>query len=493
MSKYENDKRSPFDDKDETPNLQQATNEIYGLTTDLPESGRVVAKPLDIFKIWPDRKQPRRAIPFVIQGQWDGNPATVPDLLQVWWEAAEKAIGQQINIKRTMNGLGDGIDFKGDELPGITRSYLELLSLASSIYRDGLIEPITVVKQGQAWQIVAGERRWLAHHLIHDVMNDKGRVLAIEKQQFSIWEQAAENGARNPLNAIGTARQLALLIMDLREGTDGVKFYDYDTMILPGECDRKFYAQAQAHNIPRGMSQKVLDAMGFTSSRVIWDYRKLWTVSDEIWIQADAESWSKTKILEELDKQEGTNRTGINTPEIPENPEITYRTGSLSPENTGRSPFQRESEHYRTRDEIEASNTRPGAQSLDEWKKETNWENPLKKAEATPRQTETEQGADKPASQASPKRHDVNLFNRHEGGLFLKLIRDIDAGAYGGKITEIIDSLEAMSDEELEQYRVEDPKKLRDQLERQYQVIGEWFNHRIDEVNKFFNAALSDE
>lgn len=389
------------------------------------------------------------------------------------------ASGMRVDVRQVILHGGDGIDADEKDLPGITAGYLQLLGLASSIHREGLIEPIVTVKRGRGWLIIAGERRWLAHHLLHEVIGEHETVLAIEKKQASVWEQAAENGARNPLNAIGTARQLALLIMDLHDGQDGVKFYPYDDLVLPGECDRKFYAQAKNHNIPRGMGQRIMDVMGFASKRVTSDYRKLWEIPDELWIQADVEDWTKNRILEELDEIEGTNRTGSNTPEMPSNQGSVTDSVTDKPRNMPSTP----------------SGGVSAGQPLSEWYDEpTSPErgsamDPYRKYDKPPAPAERDIAADKVPS-AGVNRDARTALHRHPGWQFLRLLRN--DMPHRSAIRETVNSLEKLIDEEIDNMRSAGPEVLEAHLQKQYERIAEWLAERLDQVDAFFNDLLGD-
>lgn len=264
------------------------------------EGTKIVAKPTPITSIWADVRQPRRAIPSPIRSHWNGSPNEVPQLLNEWGAVVRQSI--TIDERQIIRGNGDGIDLDGK--PSIVESYVSLLRLASDIKHVGLMNPITVVKQGQRHLIESGERRYLAHHLL--MMWDdaekwnKVPTIVSDGKDF-IWRQATENTARRSLNAIGMARQEGLLIMDAREGMDGVKYNTYEELVLPGGCDRRFYAQVAngtIHGIPRGMGERIEAAMGISMNQ-IRQYRALLklthneTLNDILWVRADVEDWAE--------------------------------------------------------------------------------------------------------------------------------------------------------------------------------------------------------
>jgi len=277
---------------------ESVADEIFGGGTAAPEldTGRMVAQPVDIMHIWPDRKQPRRAVPLEVGGQWDGDPQYVAGVLADWHLAAEHAMGGTIETTFLLRGTDS--EFKSEE--PVAAGYLDLVGLASSILNDGLHNPISVVKRGSRYLIESGERRWLAYHLLDIYAGEKyATIPAHLKKQADVWAQAAENGARHPLNAISMARQLALLVMDMYAHEDGVNFGEFENVVLPGECDRKYYAQALTHRIKRGFGSRVRAVTGLKSDSQVAQYRMLLTISDELWIEADEKNWTEFKIREE--------------------------------------------------------------------------------------------------------------------------------------------------------------------------------------------------
>lgn len=288
--------------------LEELGSETYGgikPNSDLDDARRMVGKPTDIMTVYADRQQPRRAIPPLISIHWDGSPDKVIDLFLHWQAVAEQKVGKTIPVIEILNGQSEG--FEADTNHAHFVEFLALLQLAQSIHREGLINPITVIRRGDNHVIESGERRWLAHHLLNHFVDPKyGKVPAIEsKGGESVWRQARENTARRALNAIGMARQLALLIMDLRAKETTYDLFD-DIVI---GCDRIFYAQVgngQAHRIPKGMGERVESAMGVQRGQIS-DYRSLLCltgmdgdneVNDIIWLRADEENWGLDPLIQ---------------------------------------------------------------------------------------------------------------------------------------------------------------------------------------------------
>lgn len=296
-------------DDDDRTSLDEFADAIYG-EPPAPEldTGRLVARPLALADIWPDVRQPRRAIPASIRLHWNGQPAHIPQLIDEWHAIASSLAGIEIDRAAILTGRGDGLDTDG--LPPLAEAYISLLRLAQDIASVGLSNPINVVQQGTRRLIESGERRYLAYWILH--MHHGGTAYAripavISDGRDFVWRQASENTARRSLNAIGMARQLALLIMASRDGVDGIKYNTYEELVVQGGCDRRFYAQVangNIHRIPKGLGERIQAAMGLSEKRLS-DYRSLLkltgddAVNDALWIRADVEDWPDI-ILREI-------------------------------------------------------------------------------------------------------------------------------------------------------------------------------------------------
>jgi hypothetical protein len=289
--------------------LQTVANEIYGGSSEIPDSGRVVARPTAIDSIWADVRQPRRAIPLSIRMHWNGDPADVAALFEQWHKVAAAEADQQIDVRTLLLGEGEGIDT--DKFPSVAQEFVKLVRLAAHIKENGLINPITVIESDGRLLIESGERRWLAHHLLHLYLGDQWAKVPAAKGNAtdSIWRQAGENTQRRELNAIGMARQLALLIMAAR-GTppiaNGTPYQEYEDIVGAGVCDRRYYAQVadgNVHRIPRGMGERIQGAMGLGLEQLS-QYRRLLKLTDDdqindaLWVRADVENWAENTLRE---------------------------------------------------------------------------------------------------------------------------------------------------------------------------------------------------
>lgn len=313
MSKRSNiDRSTMFEpDDDDRTSLDEFADAIYG-EPPAPEldTGRLVARPLALADIWPDVRQPRRAIPASIRLHWNGQPAHIPQLIDEWHAIASSLAGIDIDRAAILTGRGDGLDTDG--LAPLAEAYISLLRLAQDIASVGLSNPINVVQQGTRRLIESGERRYLAYWILH--MHHGGTAYAripavISDGRDFVWRQASENTARRSLNAIGMARQLALLIMASRDGVDGIKYNTYEELVVQGGCDRRFYAQVangNIHRIPKGMGERIQTAMGLGKDQLS-RYRNLLKltnddpVNDILWIRADVEDWPEFTIRQIVD------------------------------------------------------------------------------------------------------------------------------------------------------------------------------------------------
>lgn len=281
--------------------LQEVADEIYGASAPGITTARIVASAVEIHSIWADRAQPRRAVPASLRLHWNGDPADVPDLLGKWYAVATELAGVELDIVAMLKGEGEGI--ASDNTHSLFADFVDLVRLAQSINRDGLMNPITVVESDNRWVIESGERRWLAYHLLAMYLGEAWGKIPAQKSDGRdyVWRQAAENTARRTLNAISMARQLALLIMAAR---DGSHYFAFDEVVGAGDCDRRFYAQVadgNTHRIPRGMGERIQAAMGLGMEQLS-QYRSLLRLTDDeevndaLWVRADIENWPENTL-----------------------------------------------------------------------------------------------------------------------------------------------------------------------------------------------------
>jgi hypothetical protein len=301
MMDEEAEAQEPQPTEQARPSFQEVDARGYGEGKGGPLLDKLDAKivRLPINNITPDPIQPRRTIPNVIREQWDGDPQNIFPL----WEQLIRENGHQgfslaALLKDAKNGAEaspEG-DLRREQPNPIEAELLKVIDLAVSIQRDGLTNPITVVpKEIEGYYLETGERRWLAHHLLLYVTNDSrwGKIDARKQKAFSVWRQAGENNARDNLNAIGKARQFALLIMDLHR--DKTEFAPLSAFMH----EQDFYAQvadASDHPVPRGKGDELAAAMGVSNRAVTTRYRKLLTLPRAVWLAADDLGWPERRL-----------------------------------------------------------------------------------------------------------------------------------------------------------------------------------------------------
>ncbi len=260
--------------------------------------------PLD--QIIPDPRQPRHVIRFRVQQAWEGEEMAT--LFSTWERLIHDENGDTsfsiIELIEKADELGPGEENgiipadATEDTERVTRNQqpkpleaalLKIIDLAASIRREDLTNPITVASHGIGYMIETGERRWLAFNLLYKLTEDvkwkKIPARTIEGFKPDVWRQATENNARDDLNAIGKARQLALLTMDLWEREEGSRRRVFQP-IEAFEKEQDFYKQAKDGH-PYGKGELLLSAMGAKNMSTIKRYRDLLNLPNDIWQMAD--------------------------------------------------------------------------------------------------------------------------------------------------------------------------------------------------------------
>ncbi|GAB4332159.1 MAG: hypothetical protein Kow00117_16810 [Phototrophicales bacterium] len=283
------------------------------------EGMRQTIRPISIFNIQPDVKQPRRAVPYQVREHWSGRPKDIADLFNAWVMLIDQERQEDghppFNLDEVLwseaverqGRSEDDIENAPYQAGPIENSFLKVIHLAISIRRDGLANPITVQRTPKgAYRIETGERRWLAYHVLFGYFNgDAGKpnerdkwenIPCIVVEDFNVWRQASENAARADLNAIGRARQFALLLMDLL-AERGVTFQDYETLVHGANSDRAYYAQVVPYRVPSGKSEMLLNGLGVAHRAAFTRCRALLELPDEVWMIGDVLDLSEDELL----------------------------------------------------------------------------------------------------------------------------------------------------------------------------------------------------
>ncbi len=271
---------------------------------------------ISLFNIVPNLIQPRYSIPHVLTDIYTVQSDTIEDIFQRWIEEVklERAQGD-FDITSYLLGentsRGEQAEKPDDELTPIStnppsnieKSLMKIVDLAASIRRDGLSNPVSLVHRDGYYELETGERRWLAYHMLnwkfgeHDLLQNGqqrnwSRIPARIVKEVDIWRQASENNARDNLNAISKARQLALLLMDLHGWDNFVPFDQF-------ENEQDFYSQVADGNqwrIPRGSGEQLLNAMGLSDASQLRQYRALLRLPLDEWRKGDDKNLTEGEL-----------------------------------------------------------------------------------------------------------------------------------------------------------------------------------------------------
>ncbi len=307
--------------QDEPPVTPQSVDaDTYGETPRERRSlkaSRQVVRAVDINTIYPDFAQPRRAMPSQVRAHWNGDPTQLGAVFEVWLEDIRLEGGPLYDVPALLTGTAErsGDDEERD-VPALEAGLLRLIDLATSIYHDGLLNPITIENRDNYFVIETGERRWLAFHLLHSMLGGErwARIPAAEVAA-NVWRQASENNARDNLNAVARARQYAILLIDMLHSD--VTFAPYQ------ECasDRAFYAQVLDHRVPKGQAERLLSALGVTSRSALSRYRSILELGDAEWTRADDLNISERELFRAQNNSEpAAETTTAPTPARPKAP-----------------------------------------------------------------------------------------------------------------------------------------------------------------------------
>ncbi len=285
-----------------TNSVFQTADEIYGSSDIFNQMGQAEARhgriaQQDIFTILPDPQQPRRAIPSIVREVWTGTPESIDQLLLAWLDAIKQERGNELPLDAYILQDDELLDGQNDRDPGpLEAHFLEVVNLAISIRQEGLTNPISIVPSGNIFRIETGERRWLAYQLLHWMFQGQApqfpderdlwrKIPARKMDMQSVWRQAAENNVRQNLNAIGKARQFAILMMDLwrNDERNPRTFEAFDSF----ENEQDYYRQVVELSPPYGQSSKLFSAMGFKDRKAIMRYRNLLNLHPDLWRMAD--------------------------------------------------------------------------------------------------------------------------------------------------------------------------------------------------------------
>lgn len=264
---------------------EDADAQLYGAVQIGQQAKRDKIYQVAINLIKPDMMQPRRVVPSAVRQDSDGSPG---NMLDTWFRMVEFERGSRLPLEKYIfSGETDRSNEDAEPETGeLEASLLKLVDLAASIHRDGLSNPISVAPtENNQFVIETGERRWLAYHLLDTFLEGDAynKIPCRKVEEISLWRQAAENNARDNLNAISRARQLAVLLMD-------VHGWDHFQPLTSFEYEQDFYAQVADGNewrVPRDKGEQLVNAMGLKNTVQIRQYRNLLRATHDLWQHAD--------------------------------------------------------------------------------------------------------------------------------------------------------------------------------------------------------------
>jgi len=270
---------------------------------------------VSIHEIQPNAIQPRNSIPHDLSDIFALQTAHIVDIFERWIIEVQLETGKKdFDILPYLQGTAtergelvervDSVPEGGDVRPtSKAAALMKIIDLAASIRRDGLSNPVSLVRHATHYEIETGERRWLAYQVLYWKFGDGdkrhdgsivnwSRIPARIVKQVDVWRQASENNARDNLNAISRARQLSLLLMDLHGWQNFAALEDC-------ESEQSFYAQVAdgtKWRVPRGQGERLLNAMGLSDPSRLRQYRALLRLPSELWRRGDDENLSEGEL-----------------------------------------------------------------------------------------------------------------------------------------------------------------------------------------------------
>ena len=235
--------------------------------------------------IRPDAAQPRRVLPEAIHHSFHSQEITPVQALKQYIEKVRIIARQKGRpFENLFDLLTSAEDAKEDvNLTPPERDLRDLTNLAVTLRQDGQVNPLTIVDRTEgampSYIIETGERRYWANYIDMEFIpgyqgDSTVPCIILPPGEASVFRQAKENTSRAGLNAIGMARQAALLLLAVHDIHPPLGAVSYD-----------FYRQALDLDLrsKREYSTDILSAMGGISrSRLIekFDQRRTLALRD---------------------------------------------------------------------------------------------------------------------------------------------------------------------------------------------------------------------
>ena len=252
--------------------------------------------------IRPDAAQPRRVLPEIVHQAFHHQELTPVQALRQYIEKVRIIARQKGRPFENLLDLvsGEGEDSSPDDLSQPERDLRDLTNLAVTLRTDGLVNPLTIVDCSEgatiSYRIETGERRYWANYIDQEFIpgyQGDGTIACIilPPGETSVFRQAKENTSRAGLNAIGMARQAALLLLAV-----------HDIHPPAGPVTHDFYRQALDLDLrgKREFSADILAAMGGIGRKRLSQFKQLLQLSDDALDLSDQHNIDERRLREVL-------------------------------------------------------------------------------------------------------------------------------------------------------------------------------------------------
>lgn len=248
--------------------------------------------------IRPDAAQPRRVLPETIHRAFHNQEITPVQALKQYIEKVRiiaRQKGRPFESLLDLLMLGEDQEALSELTPP-EKDLRDLTNLAVTLRQDGQVNPLTIVDHSQGavptYIIETGERRYWANYIDMEFVpgyQGDGTIpcIILRPGEASVFRQAKENTSRAGLNAIGMARQTALLLLTIH----GI----YPPL---GHVSHDFYREALDLDLrgKREYTADVLAAMGGISLVHFSRHKKLLQLEDEALEMADRHNIEEARL-----------------------------------------------------------------------------------------------------------------------------------------------------------------------------------------------------
>lgn len=248
--------------------------------------------------IRPDAAQPRRVLPESIHQAFHHQELTPVQALKQYIEKVKITARQKGRPFENLLDLLTSLEDAKEEvnLPPPERDLRDLTNLAVTLRQDGQVNPLTIIDCTQgampSYLIETGERRYWANYIDMEFIpgyQGDGTIpcIILPPGEASVFRQAKENTSRAGLNAIGMARQAALLLLAVHDIHSPIGVVSHD-----------FYRQAIDLDLrgKREFTTDILAAMGGINRGYFSYCKALLKLSDEALELADQHNLEEARL-----------------------------------------------------------------------------------------------------------------------------------------------------------------------------------------------------